>query len=172
MALACVFLCNFRSRIAWSPWPWIKTMKWLCRPWNFSLSFPSESFCLFFKPSSIFCCSSSSNPPSLSSDLLMMYWHLRTTNGSLGLFILHSALSRPLQGSWSSQGIYMWIAWSKPKTNKQNIWVFTECDQHTCNDGPRKVNRLCCDFVGGFQSSQYWGLFFCHPRWNEWWRDM
>lgn len=67
---------------------------------------------------------------SLSSDPLMMYWRLRTTNSSFSLFIHHSALLRPLRGSWSSQGIYMWTALSKNKSNKQNIWVFTECDQH------------------------------------------
>lgn len=35
--------CNFWSRIAWFPWPWIRTMKWHFRQWNFSFSFPSES---------------------------------------------------------------------------------------------------------------------------------
>lgn len=49
MSCAYVFSCNFWSRIAWFPWPWIRTMKWHCRQWNSSFSFPSESICLDFQ---------------------------------------------------------------------------------------------------------------------------
>lgn len=40
---------NFCSRIAWFPWLWTRTMKWHCRQWSFSFSFPSQSFCLDFQ---------------------------------------------------------------------------------------------------------------------------
>lgn len=49
MSCAHVFSCHFWSRTAWFPWPWIRTMKWHCRRWNFLFSFPSESFCLHFQ---------------------------------------------------------------------------------------------------------------------------
>lgn len=59
----------------------------------------------------------------LSSDPLMMYWLLRTTNSSFSLFTHHSALLRPPQESWSSQGIEKWILWSK------------------------QINQMMCDFT-------------------------
>lgn len=111
---------------------------------------------------------------SLFSDPLMTCWRLRTTNNSFSLFIHHSALLRPLQGSWSSQGIYMWTALSKNKSKKgvllpSKTSEFLLSVTNTCNQGLGKLNW---HFVGRFQSPQYWALFFCHPRWNEWWGGM
>lgn len=42
---------------------------------------------------------------SFSSDAMMTYWLLRTISSSFSLFTHHSAPLRPLQESWSSQGI-------------------------------------------------------------------
>lgn len=49
----CIIIMNVNAclccRTGWSPWPWIRTMRWRCRPWNCWCSSPSESLtCLCF----------------------------------------------------------------------------------------------------------------------------
>ena len=157
MIYAC--LC---SRSEWSPWPWIRTMKWLCRPWNFWCSFLSESllssFCFLFF--SIF-----KAPLSLSSASNHL-WLLRSSDDVLSpedyrqlLQFVYSS-QRPLAATAGELLLSRYTAHHVQKICKQKMWK--------TNRGFR-FTWMLLEF---FQTCQHWTFYIWYWGGDEWWRGV